>query len=130
VLAVLLVELELVLLELEELILEAELELELELLGATTFVAKAGNEDDFLPSLTEMTTLLYVPMAAVLGTPLRFLVTVLNCAQPGLLVTLKPSLSPLGSVAVGVKLYVFETVVLVLGTPLIITATTCARLCM
>ena len=90
-LAVLLVELELVLLELEELILEAELELELELLGATTFVAKAGNEDDFLPSLTEMTTLLYVPMAAVLGTPLRFLVTVLNCAQPGLLVTLKPS---------------------------------------
>ncbi|MGC3979807.1 MAG: hypothetical protein QM808_00930 [Steroidobacteraceae bacterium] len=91
---------------LDELVLEVEeLELlELLELEAATLMANAGNEVVALPSLTEMAMLPYVPTAVAAGVPLNLPVDVLNLAQLGLLATLKVSVSPLASAAVGIKL--------------------------
>ena len=69
-------------LELDEVVTELELLLELD---ALTTMLNDGSAADALPSLTEMTILLYVPAADTVGVPFRFPVDVLKKAHAGLL---------------------------------------------
>jgi len=65
-------------------------------------IAKAGNDAvPPLPSLTEITMLLFVPVA--LGVPESLPVDVLKVAHDGLFAMLKVSVSPFASLAVGVN---------------------------
>ncbi len=74
------------------------------LAGAETVIEKAGSEALAEPSLTEITILEKVPTLAVVGVPESWPVAVLKLAHAGRSEIEKVSLSPLGPLAVGVKL--------------------------
>lgn len=69
-----------------------------------TVMGNMGSEAVAIPSLTVNWILLYVPTSPAPGAPLRRPVEVLKLAQGGLLMMLKVSWSPSGSLAVGTKL--------------------------
>jgi hypothetical protein len=71
-----------------------------------------------LPSLTLMAMLANVP--AALGGPWSWPVVVLNVAQAGRFAMLKVSVSPSGSLAVGVNEYATPCVAVVAGVPEIV----------
>ena len=67
-----------------------------------TTIENAFSDALALPSLTAIVMLLFVPVDD--GVPYSWPLDVLNVAHDGLFVTLKVSLSPFASLAVGVKL--------------------------
>jgi hypothetical protein len=62
----------------------------------------------------------YVPTFALLGVPLSWPVEVLKVAQLGMLVIVKVSVPPLGSVVLGVNVYFCPATTLVAGLPEIV----------
>ena len=70
---------------------------------AVTTMEKAAREALCVPSLTDMVMLESVPASELAGMPVRAPVVLLNVAHEGLLVIVKVSVAPLGSVVVGVK---------------------------
>jgi hypothetical protein len=72
--------------------------------AARTVIAKAGSAAVLLPSLTLITIFENVPTWLLVGVPESWPVEVLNDAQDGRLLIVKPSLLPSGSEAVGRKL--------------------------
>ncbi len=72
--------------------------------AAITATVKGAREVVTLPSLTLMVIPVDEPTLAAVGTPLNLPLAVLKVAHAGLLLILKPSASPLASLAVGVKL--------------------------
>jgi hypothetical protein len=83
----------------------------------TTVIENAGNDADTWPSETVITMFGNVP--AVPGVPLILPVLPLNVAQAGRPLTVNVSVSPLGSLAVGVKLYACPLPIEPGGVPLI-----------
>lgn len=86
-------------------------------LAAPTVMENAGSDAVAEPSLTEITTLEYVPTWDALGAPESRPVDVLKLAHAGRFWIEKPRLLPSGSDAVGRKLYVLPTVTDVTGVP-------------
>ena len=85
-----------------------------------TTIANGASDALALPSLTATVTPLKVPVAE--GVPESLPDVVLNAAHEGLFWMLNVSASPLGSLAVGVKLYAVPTLPLVTGAPVIVGA--------
>ena len=71
--------------------------------AALTWIENAGSDAEAVPSLTVITMPEYVPTLAALGVPERVPLVLLKVSQAGRLATLKVSLSPSGSLAVGVN---------------------------
>src|SRR6185437_12630032 len=90
-------------------------------LGAVTPIEKAGRAALAVPSLALMTIFEYMPVLEDVGVPDRAPVAMLKLAQEGLFCTLKDSVAPLESLAVGWNLYVCPACTEVAGEPLIVT---------
>ena len=82
-----------------------------------TVIENGASEADALPSDTEITIPELVPTLEEVGVPVRAPVVLLKLAQLGLFWIEKVSLPPLGSVALGTKLYGEPAVTVVSGVP-------------
>lgn len=71
--------------------------------AAVTVIVKPASAADVFPSLTLTTMFAYVPTFVLAGVPLTWPVAILKLAHEGLFCTLKLSVSPFASLAVGVK---------------------------
>ena len=87
--------------------------------AAATVIVNAGKVAVFVPSLTEIETLAYVPTAPDAGVPVRRPVAELKVAQVGMFEIEKVSV-PDPPLAEGWNEYVFPTVAVVDGVPLML----------
>src|SRR6185437_15943283 len=84
-------------------------------------IENAGRAAFAVPSLALMTIFEYMPVLVDAGVPLRAPVAMLKLAQEGLFCTLKASVLPLESFAVGWNRYDCPACTEVGGEPLIVT---------
>jgi hypothetical protein len=87
------------------------------LVGPLTVMLKGGSDTDLLPSLTEITMLLYVPTLVAPGVPRSRPVAVLHVAHAGWLRIENVSVLPSGSLATGRKTYKLPATTELAGVP-------------
>lgn len=83
----------------------------------TTSMLNAGSSASLVPSLALIEIFAYVPRCCINGMPVNAPDVVLKDAQDGMLVIANASLSPSGSLPVGVKLYCISCIAVDGGVP-------------